>query len=159
MNAISSSAGWQQINAQVLKGHRVASGQSENARFPGGTLLMQTPYFRALGLNLDKFHRGTLNVGIAPLSYRVVRPRITYHNVKWHPIVPAENFSFFDARLLRAGEPPVEGLIYYPHPETKLEHFQRPDVLELLLPFVEGIAVGSELRLEIPLEQMIIETV
>jgi len=77
--------------------------------------------------------------------------------VKWHPTEPAEDFSFFDVRLLRDGQPPAEGLIYYPHPETKPEHFQQPDVLELLLPFVDGITYGADLLLELPVEQMVIE--
>jgi hypothetical protein len=32
-----------------------------------------------------------------------------------------------------------------------------PDVLELLLPFVEGLKYGDEIELSIPAEQMIIE--
>jgi hypothetical protein len=83
---------------------------------------------------------GTVNVSIAPMSYRVVEPRLTFRSVKWHPTEPAEDFSFFDFRLLRGDLPPVEGLIYFPHPETKPTHFQNPDVLELLLPFVEGLS-------------------
>ncbi|MCF7675661.1 MAG: MFS transporter [Akkermansiaceae bacterium] len=38
------------------------------------------------------------------------------------------------------------------------EHFQQPDVLELLLPFVPGLEYGAELILEIPAEQMVIES-
>jgi hypothetical protein len=52
----------------------------------------------------------------------------------------------------------LAGLIYYPHPETKPEHFQAPDILELLLPFVDGLHYGMELTLEIPPEQMAIES-
>lgn len=50
----------------------------------------------------------------------------------------------------------LDGLIYFPHPETKPEHFQQPDVLELLLPFITGLDYGAELRLEIPAAQMVI---
>lgn len=57
---------------------------------------------------------------------------------------------------MRAGEP-VAGKIYYPHPETKPEHFQQPDVLELLLPFVGGLKYGDEIQLSIPAEQMNLE--
>ena len=60
----------------------------------------------------------------------------TFRDVKWHPTEPAEDFSFFDVRLIRSGAPALAGLINYPHPETKPMHFQQPDVLELLLPFV-----------------------
>lgn len=150
------STDWQTFDARVVSGHRVASGGNGNPRFPGGTLLMQTPFFQALGLDLTAFYRGTVNVSIAPRSYRVGKPRHTFRAVKWHPTAPAEDFSFFDLRLLRDGEEPVAGLIYYPHPETKPEHFQRDDVLELLLPFVEGIGYGATLKLAVPAGQMTI---
>jgi len=115
---------------------------------------MQTPFFRALGLELGRYHGGTLNVSIAPLRYRVVAPKRTFRGVKWHPSESAEDFSFFDVRLLRDDLPAVEGLIYFPHPDTKPAHFQKPDVLELLLPFVEGLDSGTEIRLEVPAEQI-----
>jgi hypothetical protein len=117
---------------------------------------MQSPYFRALGLDLDAFYTGTLNVSIAPMTYRVVGPKLTFRQVRWHPTEPAEDFSFFDVRLIREDASIIDGLIYYPHPETKPEHFQSPDVLELLLPFVEGLRYGDGVRLEIPREQMIV---
>lgn len=144
------------FTARIVPGHRVASGQNGNPLFPGGTLKMQSPFFQAFGLDLNAYFGGTLNVSIAPLQYRVVAARLTLHAVKWHPTEPAEDFSFFDVRLLRDGEPPVEGLVYYPHPDSKPTHFQQPAVLELLLPFVDGLRYGTEIRLEIPAEQMLI---
>jgi len=144
----------QSITVRVVAGHRVASGLNGNPRFPGGTLQMQTPHFLALGLDLRVFHPGTLNVSIAPLNYQVGNAKLTFRQVKWHPTEPAEDFSFFDVRVLRLHKPAVAGLIYYPHPDTKPEHFQNPDVLELLLPFVDGIQYGLELSLEIPKTQM-----
>jgi hypothetical protein len=143
--------------ARIVPGHRVASGQNGNPLFPGGTLKMQTRFFQALGLDLSPYHGGTLNVSITPLRYRVLAPRLTLRAVKWHPTEPAEDFSFFDVRLLRDDAPPVDGLIYYPHPDTKPTHFQPSDMLELLLPFVPGLAYGADIRLEIPAEQMVIE--
>ena len=118
---------------------------------------MQIPFFKALGLDLEAFHLGTLNVSIAPCRYRVGMARHTFREVKWHPVEPAEDFSFFDVRLLRPRAEAVAGLIYFPHPDTKPEHFQNPDVLELLLPYVEGLSYGEDLLLEIPVEQMVIE--
>jgi hypothetical protein len=101
---------------------------------------------------------GTLNVSLAPLCYRVVKARHTFTNMKWHPTEPAEDFSFFDVRVIRPDESPIAGFIYFPHPDTKPEHFQQPDVLELLLPFVKGLHYGMELSLEIPTTQMVIES-
>lgn len=148
---------WQSFKARVVRGHQVASGRNGNPRFPGGTLRMQNPYFKALGLDLGIYHPGTLNVSIAPCRYRVGRPRHTFRQVKWHPAEPAEDFSFFDVRLIGPDGSRVGGLIYFPHPDTKPEHFQQPDVLEILLPFAEGVDYGAELVFETPQDQMVIE--
>jgi hypothetical protein len=147
----------QTISARVVEGHRVASGMNGNPRFPGGTLRMQTPHFLALGFDIRHLYYGTLNVSIAPLRWRAVKARHTFTKVKWHPTEPAEDFSFFDVRVGRPGGSAAAGFIYLPHPETKPEHFQQPDVLELLLPFMEGLRYGMALSLEIPKAQMVIE--
>ena len=151
--------GTQTITGHLVQGHRVASGLNGNPRFPGGTLRMQVPHFLALGFDISQLYLGTLNVSIAPLSYRVIKPRHTFNKVKWHPTEPAEDFSFFDVRIIRPGAPAVAGFIYFPHPDTKPEHFQQPDVLELLLPFVDGLSYGMALTLEISAAQMLIEPV
>jgi hypothetical protein len=142
------------ISATIAQGHRVASGMNGNPRFPGGTLRMQLPFFRELGLDLSRYHLGTLNVSIAPLSYRVMQSKITFRKVKWHPEDPAEDFSFFDVVVHRDDAAPVSGLIYFPHPDTKPEHFQSPDVLELLLPWTEGLGYGTKIKLDVPAAQM-----
>ncbi len=141
------------INAKVVPGHRVASGANENPLFPGGTLAMQAPYFRALGLDLTPFHPGTLNVSIAPLRYQVLEPRLTFRQVKWHPTEPAEDFSFFDCRIHFNGAI-CTGLIYYPHPETKPAHFQATDVLEILAPPIDGLIYGDYIKLDVDPMQM-----
>ncbi len=145
------------ISARVVPGHRVASGQNRDPRFPEGTLRMQMPVFRQMGLDLAGVFPGTLNVSVAPLRYRVVKPRLTFRQVRWHPAMPPEDFSFFDLRVHIAGRAPLEGLIYYPHPETKPEHFQSPDVLELLLPPVAELRYGDTIGLQVPPEQMVFE--
>ena len=151
------SADWQIVPALVVRGHTVASGGNGNPHYPGGTLRMQAAHFRERGLDLAAYHGGTLNVSIAPARYRVVRARHTFRAVKWHPVDAAEDFSFFDVRVQRDDAPPVAGLIYHPHPETKPKHFQQPDVLELLLPFIEGATYGAELRLAVPADQIVVE--
>jgi hypothetical protein len=145
------------ITATIVQGHRVASGLNGNPRFPGGTLRMQLPFFAELGLDLSAFYPGTLNVSIAPLSYRVVQPRHTFRALKWHSEDPAEDFSFFDVTVHPDGAAPVRGWIYHPHPDTKPVHFQKPDVLELLLPWTEGLSYEAKIKLEVPVEQMMIE--
>lgn len=145
------------ISARVVQGHRVASGLNGNPRFPGGTLRMQAPHFLERGLDISKHYVGTLNVSIAPNRFKVLKPKWTFTHVKWHPIEPAEDFSFFDVWVFPPALPAAAGLIYYPHPETKPEHFQKPDVLELLLPHIENVAYGMELKLQLATEQILIE--
>lgn len=118
---------------------------------------MQTPHFLARGFDISNLYPGTVNVSIAPLGYRVVMARHTFTKLKWHPTEPAEDFSFFDVQVVRSNESAIAGFIYFPHPATKPEHFQRPDVLELLLPFIEGLHYGMEINLEISTAQMIVE--
>jgi hypothetical protein len=118
---------------------------------------MQLPFFRRLGLDLSRFHIGTLNLSLAPKRFRVVAPKLVLRQVRWHPIAPAEDFSFFDAQLSLPDGSTAAGLIYYPHPESKPEHFQPPDVLEVLAPYLPGLAYGSEIGLAVPDHQMIIE--
>jgi len=38
-----------------------------------------------------------------------------------------------------------EGWIYYPHPETKLRHFQNPSLLEVIAYTIPDIKYGDEL--------------
>lgn len=101
---------------------------------------MQWPSFAALGLDLSSLHPGTVNVSIAPGWFRLIRPRHIFRDVRWHATEPAEHFSFCDCQLCVAEEQPVRGWIYHPHPETKPEHFQPPETLELLLPWVPRLA-------------------
>jgi hypothetical protein len=145
------------IPAIVVRGHRVASGMNGDVRFPGGTIRMQAPHFLERGLDLSTYHSATLNVSIAPWRYRVMHPRHTFPSVKWHPTEPAEDFSFFDVMVTVHRTDSVEGLIYFPHPATKPEHFQQPDVLELLLPWIDGLDYGMKLALKTPRAQMIFE--
>ena len=145
---------WQPVAARIVPGHRVASGLNGNPRFPGGTLRMQAPVFEALGFDLSAYHFGTVNADIAPSRYRVVQAPVTFRDVRWHPEEPAEDFSFFDVCLRRAGGPGVAGKIYRPHPETKPAHFHQPEILELLLPFIEGLHYGETVELLIPPDQI-----
>lgn len=143
------------LNGTVVSGHRVASGQASDSPYPKGTIEMQTPYFRALGVDLSSFYAGTLNVSIAPCRFNLV-PQRTLHQVKWSPEHAAESFSFVPVGLTWQQQH-YSGLIYYPHPDTKINHFQDPAVLELLLPPVAGITDGSRVAFTAPASELIIE--
>jgi len=93
-----------------------------------------------------------------PFDARVVPGHRVASGLNGNPRFPGGTLRmqapFFDVRLVPPGGERVAGLIYYPHPETKPEHFQKPDVLELLLPFVAGLRYGETFDLEIPRAQM-----
>ncbi|MBE9060452.1 hypothetical protein [cf. Phormidesmis sp. LEGE 11477] len=141
--------------ATVVSGHRVASGDATDSPYPNGTIAMQTPHFRALGVDLSLFYPATLNVSIAPAIF-TLQPKITLPLVKWSTDHDPESFSFVPVQLLWQQQP-FDGLIYYPHPETKINHFQDPSVLELLLPHIQGIAYESKVILLASANELIIK--
>jgi hypothetical protein len=143
------------INGTVVRGHGVASGCAGDPRFPAGTLGLQLPIFASLGLQLDGFYHGTINVSVAPLVPQPQSPFVTYREIQWHPSCPAENFSFFDIQVAGAAGLPVPAYIYWPHPETKPEHFQDPHVVEILAPHLEDISEGKPVRLWVEPVRMI----
>jgi hypothetical protein len=139
---------WIRVNGIVKQGHGVASGRSDGPRFPNGTIAMQKPFFKERGLDLDRYFSGTINVSIDPCKYAIVRAKHTFRNVKWTSAAPSEDFSFFDCRLLLNNGTKLAGLIYYPHPDTKPEHFQDPDILEIMTEFIQGLEYGDKLIVE-----------
>ena len=135
------------VSGVVAHGHGVASGKAGDKRFPGGTIAMQIPFFKELGLDLSGFHAGTVNVDCAPWSFRPGPEAFLFERVKWHPEMPAETFSFARAVLVHKGiRHPA--YIYLPHPETKAEHFQPGGVAEIIAPRIEGLAYGDKVALE-----------
>lgn len=140
---------WTKVRGTVMHGYGVASGANRDSRFPAGTIALQKPVFHRLGLNLERFYSGTINLSIAPLLYQVQRPRYRFSGVRWTDKAAAEDFSFFDCRLLPADGTRLDGLIYYPHPETKPEHFQAPEILEILTYPINGLSYGDRLTIEI----------
>jgi hypothetical protein len=145
---------WVQVKGFVKKGYGVASGKSGNPRFPEGTIEMQKTVFREFGLNLDEYFMGTINVSIFPQKYEIKSAKYTFKNVKWSPNDPAEDFSFFDCRILINENRKLNGLIYYPHPETKPEHFRSPDILEIITSFINDLRYGDELIIEVDNQQL-----
>ena len=148
---------WVQIKGLVKKGYGVASGQAKDPRFPSGTIEMQKPFFQSRGLDLSNYFPGTINISIAPHKYEIKQAKYTLRNVKWSA-EPAEDFSFCDCKIwLKEGES-QSGLIYYPHPETKPEHFQTPDTLEVITSFIGELKYGHELIIAVNSEQINIDS-
>lgn len=147
---------WIKLNGVIVRGHGVASGQAEDPRFPGGTIVLQQPHFENAGLDLSGFHSATLNISIDPKRFEPRRALKTIRNVTWLEECPPEDFSFFNCRITVEDQLPVEGLVYYPHPETKPEHFQSDSTIEVLAPFIEGIEYGMAVVLELKEEEIAI---
>lgn len=133
---------------RLVRGHGVASGQAEDSPYPAGTIALQAPLFAAHGIDLSPYYPGTLNLAFSDSRWHLSRPLARVDHLRWCEQHPPETFSFWPARLRWAGcAAPVEGLLYRPHPETKCNHHHSPDRLELLAPWIAGIASAASLEL------------
>jgi hypothetical protein len=144
---------WQSVAGTVQRGHQVASGLADDSPYPAGTIALQRPHFAARGLDLSAYYPGTINVSIAPLCFAIDRPAYCFRQVQWTDRHPPEDFSFADCQLVVAGRR-YAGLIYYPHPETKAQHFQNPAIVEILAPPIAGISYGMTLELGLNRQQI-----
>ena len=50
-----------------------------------------------------------------------------------------------------------EGWVYYPHPETKLRHFQNPSLLEVVAVHIPPIKYGDKLDVLVNSEEILIK--
>ncbi len=141
------------VQGIVVQGHRVASGTACDSPYSAGTISLQTPHFQRLGLDISGYFPGTINVDITPYRHQIIRPQASFEQVKWIESSPPETFSFAPV-LIDVGGNHTEGLVYYPHPETKPAHFQDPHVIEILAPRIEGITTGTKLSLFFDREQV-----
>ena len=144
----------QLITGSIVRGHGVASGCSNDERFPDGTLSLQWPFFINMGLDLNRYHRATINISVCPLRPEPVCAFQTFRNIKWHPDCAAEDFSFFQVELKLEDDESVDGLIYWPHPETKPEHFQDPHVIEIMAPKIPELSLGDKVTFLVNKSQM-----
>ena len=132
----------------IKPGHQVASGLAKDSPYDRGTLEMQLPFFKDLGLDLSCYFLGTLNISISPYIFTVKQPQYTFKNVKWHPNYAAETFSFSACQVIYQ-QVNYRGFIYYPHPETKIGHFQDDSILEVITYPIPNINYGDRVHLEI----------
>lgn len=146
---------WQTITGVILQGHQVASGQAKDSPYEKGTIEMQTPLFQKLGLDLSGFFSGTLNISIYPYHFALKKPEYTFDNLQWHPSYPPETFSFSPCEVIYA-KTTYSSLIYYPHPETKIGHFQDPHTVEVLAPFIPNLNYNDSVSLKVNPQQTIL---
>ena len=140
---------WTLIHGIVVEGYRVASGPSKD--YPYGALDRQRPLFKARGLDLDGYFNGTLNIDIRPFTFTMLKPEFTFHHVEWTDLHPPEHFSFSHCKVIYK-EVEYDGWVYYPHPETKLRHFQNPSLLEVIAEPISGITYGDKLVVMVNLD-------
>lgn len=135
----------------LTRGHQVASRPSKD--YPYSTLEKQKPYFMALGLDLYEFFNGTLNISIAPLTFEMSAPELTFSLVEWTDLHPPETFSFSRCKVIFKSID-YSGWVYYPHPETKKNHFQNPSLVEVISHQIPDIQYGAPLEVEVDLEEI-----
>jgi hypothetical protein len=147
---------WILLEGVVKKGHRVASGLANNSPYSRGSIEMQKPFFRQLGLDLSSFFSGTLNISIYPKTFQIKQSKYTFRQVKWHSLYPAEDFSFLPCQVLYQ-EKSYNSWIYYPHPETKIGHFQDASTLEVIAPFIPQLNYDMRVNLKIKSQAILIQ--
>lgn len=90
-----------------------------------------------------------MNVSISPKTFTLQQPEYTFKNIKWHPVYPSEDFSFSPCRVIFQATT-YAGLVYYPHPETKIGHFQDPAIVEVIVSsFISQLHYGDRVILEV----------
>jgi hypothetical protein len=143
------------IKGIIRQGYRVASAPSKD--YPYGTLEKQRPYFAARGLDLNGYFNGTLNIDIRPFEFKILKPEFTFQHVEWTDLHPPEDFSFSRCTLT-FNEMEYDGWVYYPHPQTKLRHFQNPSLLEVIAKPIPDINYGDEVQVQINENELEIRT-
>lgn len=132
----------------ITRGHRIASGQHRDVRFPQGTLAMQSPFFKQNGFDITRFFKGTLNISLLDADFKLGRPSYFFPLVQWSTDLTPENFSFYQCSLTMNGCSTIhESFVYWPHPSTKPEFKQDPSVLEVIAPFIEEAHYGDEITI------------
>lgn len=143
-----------QINGLLTRGHQVASRPSKD--YPYGTIEKQKPYFKNLGLDLETYFNGTLNISISPLTFQVFKPEFTFENVTWTDLHPPETFSFSRCNLIFKNVI-YKSWVYYPHPETKKNHFQGSFIMEVISTKIPEIQYGDGVFVEINEDEIKVE--
>ena len=146
---------WKIFQGILARGHRVASGPSKD--YPYSALDRQRPIFKSLGLDLDCYFNGTLNIDIRPHQFEMISPEFTFKHVEWTDLHPPEHFSFSRCKVVFR-EIEYDGWVYYPHPETKKRHFQNPSLLEVIAQHVPGISYGDMLKVFVNPDEIFIRS-
>jgi hypothetical protein len=150
------------LTGTVVPGYGVASGRSPDSPYPAGTIAMQYPFFRDLGLDLEGYFLGTINLSIAPNTFKLLNADYYFEQLNWAEGFPPETFSFYQCQIDQLCQidrqtedsPIVPGWIYYPHPETKIGHFQSNSLLEIIAPPISRLVYGDRLQVTLSSQQI-----
>ncbi len=136
----------QSVECELIAGHQVASGKASDTPYPAGSIELQLPFFKALGLDLSNCYLGTLNVSIKPYRFEWLKPDFQFERVQWIEGFGPETF-WFAACEIEYAQQIYAGWIYYPHPSTKTQHLHSDQVLEIICQPIPNIQYGDRLKL------------
>jgi hypothetical protein len=145
----------QTLQGILVRGHQVASRPSKD--YPYSTLEKQKPYFKSFGLDLYPYFNGTLNISIAPLTFKILKPEFTFEKLEWTYLHPPETFSFSRCNVVFKNKE-YAGFVYYPHPETKRNHFQNPSLMEVITFEIRNIQYGDAVEVVIDSDEIKVES-
>jgi len=141
------------VSGILLRGHQVASRPSK--AYPYSSLEKQKPFFKELGLDLQEYFNGTLNISIAPLEFELIHPEFTFELVEWTDLHPPETFSFSRCQVFFK-KMEYAGWVYYPHPETKKTHFQNPSLIEVITYKIPKLQYGDKLEVAVNTDEILL---
>jgi hypothetical protein len=161
---------WEQIEAEVAPGQRLASGTAtrdpmfnEEIIKDGvkgkGTIFLQASEFKEQGLDLDTYFgecgyfSGTLNLLIAPRTWKLGRNGFEHvlRNVRWTDKLDETGKPPFTETFmlspcdLEFNDIRYKGMIYIPDPNTKPgKHAPLAPYIDIIAPSIPGIGYGSK---------------
>lgn len=148
---------WIKIPGSIQRGHQIASGLASDSPYPRGSIEMQVPNFKRLGLDLSSYYAGTLNIFIKPHSFIMHNPMYTFRDVRWAPDFPPDDFSFSPCSIT-LGDRWYPSYVSYPHPETKTNHFHDGSTLEIMSQYIPLAAFGDQVLLKLDPEEILLNS-
>jgi len=136
------------LQCKVIQGFQIASGKAINSPYPEGTIKLQQPFFLKQGLDLRSYYLATINVQFSSREIALENSDFHFKSIKWLANFPCEDFKFYKCFIINKMEK-IPALVYQPVPETKINHFQAKNVIEIITEKIAGLSYGDQLVLEI----------
>jgi|SRR3989338_4309583 len=144
---------WVRVPGVVTPGYQNASGRNPHtqARYGAGTLELQFPIFKQMGLDLSACFAGTLNVRIVG-TFRLLGRERVFRNVRWFETREPETFYFSACRLYFRGKVHA-AWVYYPVKKPGVKNLG-PSTFEIVAEFIPGISYGDVVEIEVNLDEV-----